>query len=94
MSSGPPATTVELPSGRIVSITMLSDPMRPWQIQYTDSRACTILRPTRGGSSQSERLRQTGQRSGGLVLEHTDAEALLAVLRSRVGGRYRRSADG
>ena len=64
---------------------MLSDPLRPWKIQYTDSRTCTIVRLTRGDSNQLERLKETGQRVGGVVLDSGDAEALMAALRTRLG---------
>ena len=85
VSGGPLPLSVPLPSGRTVSIAILSDPLRPWQIQ-AQGADCTIVRPWRGDSSRQETLREAGRRDP-LMLEPTDAEALLVALRSRVGRR-------
>jgi len=82
---GPLPLNVSLPSGRTVSIAILSDPLRPWQIQ-AQGADCMIVRPWRGDSSRQETLREAGRREP-LMLEATDAEALLVALRSRVGRR-------
>jgi hypothetical protein len=84
-SGGPSPLNVALPSGRSVSIAILSDQLRPWQIQ-SEGAHCTIVRPWRGDSSRQETLREAGRREP-LVLEPVDAEALLVALRSRVGRR-------
>jgi hypothetical protein len=81
-----PPLTIELPTGRIVSISVVFDPLRPWEMQHMQPNVCTIVRRTHGGSGGRERLKEAGQRSGGLVLEREDAEVLMAALRSRISG--------
>jgi hypothetical protein len=76
---------VTLPSGRRVSIAILSDPLRPWQTQ-SQGADCVIVRQWRGDSSRQEVLREAGRREP-LMLEPPDADALLLALRSRVGRR-------
>ena len=88
-----PIARVELPSGRVVSIRMLSDPRRPWRIQYAEGDACTIVRQMRGDCSRHERLKESGQHGGGLVLASKDAEALVAALRSRFSVRQLGSSN-
>ena len=77
--------TVRLPSGRSVSIAILSDQLRPWQIQ-SQGADCTIFRPWRGDSSRQETLREAGRREP-LILAPADADALVVALRSRIGRR-------
>ena len=84
-AGGPSPLSVALPSGRSVSIAILSDQLRPWQIQSQGAH-CAIVRPWRGDSSRQETLREAGRREP-LMLEPADAEALLVALRSRVGRR-------
>jgi len=80
-----PPRTIELPSGRIVTVSMVIDPRRLWEIQAGEVSACTIVRRTQGRSGMKERLKEVGQRGGGLVLHREDAHALMAVLLSPEG---------
>ena len=90
VSGGPSPLNVALPSGRTVSIAILSDPLRPWQIQSSGAE-CLVVRPWRGDSSRQETLREAGRREP-LMLERNDAEALLVAIRSRVGRRVQAKA--
>ena len=68
---------VVLPSGRRVLLTRIADPLRPWELSESGG-TCTLTRVRRGDSSSEERY--SADRVAPLLLDRTDAEALLMAL--------------